>query len=393
MTIEEKLHDAMATVASHVEPPDSAWDAISADVARRTRTTGALGRSITILLAFVLSGGGFLGLWLVFHDENHVPPPTVRSTAPSPTVSATIDVGGPPRAIGAGPDGVWVVVNGQSGAPLLVRIDPSTDSVVRRIALPGFDATYLVAAEGSVWVTDVELRGTRLLRIDADTGSTIASIPVDGEARAAGAGAVWAIAAVHRGRAGSILKIDPGTNRVVATIDLPDHLVPTGVAIDGNTVWALGSRRITHENPVGTSKLVQIDAQKDQVVAVIAVDASADLLAAGGGSVWLEAPDSTVIRVDGTTGSVEKSPSRIPGGFRPFAATSEGVWFIGSKIPDVNGRGMTLVSHLDPKTMTVDGSVPIPEGINGAVPPSATIDPAGVIWVSGSNSDVTRVNP
>ncbi|MDP9206482.1 MAG: hypothetical protein M3P12_13680 [Gemmatimonadota bacterium] len=390
MTIEDRLRAQLRKVAGNVLPPAFAWDEIQNGVTKTGPTSSARWRLLTILLALAISAGAFAGLWLAFRPPTHVQHQVSGPTVPSPSLAATIDVGGPPSAITAGTDGVWVLVGADGGASHveLVRIDPSSNQVDQRLAIPS-SATSLVDGAGSLWVTAGSAgTDTMLLRIDPATGSTIASIPVDGEVRTAGAGAIWAVGASRHGSS-AIVKIDPDTNHVAA-IAVPT--TATAVAVDGDSVWVLESD--ASGNAVGPSELLRIDPQTNQITATIPVDASAGLLAAGGGSVWLERPDSMAIRVDEKTGTIEGSPIPIAGGFAPIGARADGVWFIGSNITDVKTQGgMLLVSHLNPATNSVDGWVDIPAGIAWKNPPSASIDPTGVIWIAGVSKSVTRVNP
>ena len=79
--------------------------------------------------------------------------------------------------------------------------------------------------------TSTPATDARPRRADADTG-TVAAIAVDGTPLriVATAGAVW-VAAGLRG----IVRIDPRTNEVVATVDTP--IAPDGLAFDGTTLW------------------------------------------------------------------------------------------------------------------------------------------------------------
>ncbi|MDP9203300.1 MAG: hypothetical protein M3P26_15405 [Gemmatimonadota bacterium] len=392
MSIEERLRATMRKVVGDVEPASSALDEIEGLLANRRTGSNALLRSLTILLALLVSTGTFGWLWLAFHPTSENERSIAGTTNVRPSVIATIELGGPPRAIAASSLGTWVVVGAPEGTSndQLVEIDQSTNDVGLRVSLPG-TATYLVEGSGSIWVSVAENAGTRLLRIDPTTGSTIASIPLDGEVRAAGAGAVWAVGAFHRDRAAVILKIDPATNSVAATISLPEGPnTATAIAVDGNVVWALESDVVS--DVVGSSQLVRIDPETERVIGTIDVRAEPDLLVAAAGNVWA-AGSGTAIHVDERSGTNEVLPLTFPGGFAPFAAASEGVWFIGSDTLDVSGEeGMASVSHLDSTTGSVDGSVNISEGVASAVPPSASLDPAGDIWVAGIHTSVMRVS-
>ena len=117
---------------------------------------------------------------------------------------------------------VWsLAADGQSG--YLYRIDPATNTITKEIDLPAGTPTGddllsgggLVVAAGSLWVP--EAFRDQVLRIDPLTGRILRRIPTTGrlsDQLAAGGGSVW----VNQNEAGSVARIDPGSNTVVATI-------------------------------------------------------------------------------------------------------------------------------------------------------------------------------
>ncbi len=124
--------------------------------------------------------------------------------------------------------------------------EPATPKVIGTYRVAS-GLSSLASGFGAVWTAD-PIRN-EVLRIDPGTRRVVARIPVGGEARVAtGAGAVWAIAGdlQYGGDQGPIrlLRIDPETDRVVARIPMRTPagapFAPVDLQIDGDAVWAIG---------------------------------------------------------------------------------------------------------------------------------------------------------
>jgi sugar lactone lactonase YvrE len=106
----------------------------------------------------------------------------------------------------------------------------------------------MVLASGSLWVTG---RGTDLLRVDPSTGAVQATIEIGAggtDVRAAG-GSIWVTAPTTdedlRGNPflDRLLRVDPGTNTIVETIRPTGRVVVTGTAVTGSTLWIADNER------------------------------------------------------------------------------------------------------------------------------------------------------
>jgi hypothetical protein len=159
-----------------------------------------------------------------------------------------------------------VVITAVAAIALISRAEQrpvSAPKVVAQLTL-GESLGSPVAAYGSVWVSDAS--GERLLRIDPDSRAVIARLPVHGEASvAAGAGALWVLQTGPPGRPlhgrpagaqhrGPLLRVDPSSNRVTASIELrtPQGRGVTGIRVlaDPGDVWVTtpeGALRIDPE--------------------------------------------------------------------------------------------------------------------------------------------------
>ena len=135
------------------------------------------------------------------------------------------------------------------------RVDLETGDIVASVDVPT-GPRELIVFEGDVWVACDE--GGVVARIDGDTSTVIATIdagwrPVN---LAGGEGAVWV-----RNYNRRLLRIDPATNTVVATVVARNEGVAgpadTGVAVGGGSAWMVVSNGIGRVDPA-TNEIVQV---------------------------------------------------------------------------------------------------------------------------------------
>jgi YVTN family beta-propeller protein len=145
----------------------------------------------------------------------------------------------------------------------VARVDPATRRVVARVAhtfnfQEAISGGWIDGDAGAVWVTDYVR--DELLRIDPATNSVVATIMVGPNPAgvAVGGGAVWV--ANHHGR--SVSKIDPATNRIVATIPIGDQTAPVEVGPQ-SLVYAAGVWLIAPED--GAFAVERLDPATDKV--------------------------------------------------------------------------------------------------------------------------------
>lgn len=144
---------------------------------------------------------------------------------------------------------------------------------------------------GAVWVQNIWT--AEILRIDPATNEVIATIPTgpsdfNNTSLAIGAGSLWI---EDGGDAGTVERIDPATNTIVATTAVLG-LDQSSLAADDTGVWALFVR---------SSLLVRIDPLTLETRTLeIAAPAGVTI---GGGSVWVTTAagsPNTVIRITPT---------------------------------------------------------------------------------------------
>ena len=193
---------------------------------------------------------------------------------------------------------------------------------------------------------------------DLDTGSG---------ALAVGADAIW----VTDAQDDAILRVDPETLKIVATIPVGD--TPLGVEVTSGAVWVV--------NRDGT--VSRIDPNTDEVVAEIVVGLVGDLIATRD-ALWLSAEtdrlaDHSLRRIDLVTN--EQSTVSLPGLRRPTAidAEDDAIW--------MTDRFQGTLTRLDPTTG--GGGQPIElEADAGRI---AASGPA--VWVASSNETILRIDP
>jgi hypothetical protein len=222
------------------------------------------------------------------------------------------------------------VVPGRPVVAARIRLDrPFTDVDV------GFGATW-VASQGA------------LLRIDPGTNRVVAAIPtpVSGESAsiAFGEGAVW----VTSGQAnGVVYRIDPAANRVTAAIGVPGGAF--GIVVAAGAVW------VTQFLPEPDPGIVaRIDARSNRLLAPVEVPNMPGAIRSGSDAIWVTSR-FTVSRIDPHSGAVTQ-PLRRVGDVRAVGAGS--LWGTYANSADDAG-----VQRVNPGTGRVVATIRIPYGV------------------------------
>jgi virginiamycin B lyase len=222
-------------------------------------------------------------------------------------------------------DAVWV---SSSRVNQVSQLVPATGQVglIAHVQLPCSGLAY---GWGSVWVPSCGSH--EVVRVDEKTGKATATIPTDPANSEGGItigdGSVWLVTKPSR-----LVRIDPTTNAVIKTLDLPAG--SENPAFGGGFVWVSSSTG---------NALLKIDPRTNKIASTIPVGPGPRFLTVGDGSVWtLNQGDGTISRVDMTTGKVVATvPCGIPG-FGGEVSYGDGyVWATMFDFP---------VTQVDPKT-------------------------------------------
>ena len=296
-----------------------------ATVARVDATRGRVVRTISTGAAPTGLAAGADAVWAVGPDGvvQRIDPRFEAVVAPIHTFKpGSLLVGGlAAGAVAVGNGGVWAATGGNGATPYLYRIDPHSNTVVKRLAT-GNAPSGVATAFGSTWVSDGYENS--VARVDS-SNVVLESIPVGAvghgpSAIAVGAGAVWVVESLDD----RIVRIDPQTNSVVTTIPVGHY--PTGVAVGEGAVWVANG----HGGTVS-----RIDPRTNRVVRTIRVGSSPAGVVVAQGSVWVttqalaEVPTvgkGGTLRVDWNApqgGDPKTDPALYPDSFVSYATCAK----------------------------------------------------------------------
>jgi ABC-type branched-subunit amino acid transport system substrate-binding protein/DNA-binding beta-propeller fold protein YncE len=224
--------------------------------------------------------------------------------------------------IAAGAGAVWVGTGqGEGGnwTSMVNRIDPATNAITQMTNLPpeasGGDRfvinggyPQMALGVGALWATG----GGFVVRIDPESGKSVATVEADASRIAAGREGVWYISAFD---AGAVTRINPRTNRTGRVIDVGDATL-SGIAVGAGSVWVTAAREgvVFRIAPGGSAAITPID-----------VGTGVSYIAYGAGAVWAaNYVDGTLSRIDPKTNAVV---ARTPiGAVQSLAAGAGSAW-------------------------------------------------------------------
>ena len=252
------------------------------------------------------------------------------------SIAATIALGCEGGAVAIGGGSVWVVPHLDRVA---LRIDPATNRVADRISLgdrgPGAE---IDGTDDMVWasVSSPSFDFERLVRIDPASGRVIASVDAPAELPVIGAGAVWATGP------DGIYRIDPKDNSV-AVIQAGDCWVVT-----------LDDRAFC----VGPGGIVSIDAATNTTTKLPGEQVGRPIIAFDG-LIW-GVNGSSLWAVDPTTGlrSVDLEPPQGSATWAADAVVLDGaLWATAGTLPD---SAPDRLVRIDPVSSRIDCVLEIP---------------------------------
>lgn len=226
------------------------------------------------------------------------------------------------------PDSVWV---SSSRVNQVSQLLPETGQVglAAHVLLPCSGLAY---GWGAIWAPSCGSHD--LERIDEKTGKAVASIPADPANSeggiTVGAGSVWLVAKPNR-----LVRINPKTNTISATIQLPDG--SENPAFGDGFVWVSATSQ---------NALIKVDPASNRIVATIPVGPKPRFLTVGAGSVWtLNQGDGTISRVEMKTNKrLATIACGVPGEGGEITYGGGSVWATMFDFP---------ITRVDPQTNTV----------------------------------------
>jgi ABC-type branched-subunit amino acid transport system substrate-binding protein len=253
------------------------------------------------------------GVWMLDAEDETVS----RLDPDTGKVLDGFDTPSNPTELAAGAGAVWVGNTSEFGATDRVsRVDPESTAITRTVRLPAppgppattFSAGFpgIAVGAGAVWASNPD--GT-VSRIDPGTGRIVATIEVEAKTIAVGDGGVWLVADDN-----TVTRIDPRTNRVADRIEVGSNLL-TAVAVGAGAVWATSEEGL----------LWRIEPGPRPVTRTIDVGTGVAYVAFGDGAVWTANwADGTVSRVDPRTNAVTDSVE--VGAAQSLAAGAGSAW-------------------------------------------------------------------
>jgi streptogramin lyase len=285
----------------------------------------------------------------------------------------TITLGIPPRAVHRTPHRRSSARATRCAVAVLVAVLAGCSSTPRHVGDTGLDTSPISASTQSPTITHSATVGppTRVVQpsglaspseAKALPAGVLASIPVAGTGPnpiITAYGSVW----VGSHRAQTLERIDPSTNRVIATIDIGQDACLPMVALNGEIMIAFCD---------DSTREVVVNAKTNQVVGSIA---SAGVFGLEGGDVWAASPDATRLeRLDPSnyrvlaTVAAPGEEGTVGGGF---------VWVADKPFDSEAYAGR--IEKVDPKTNRVVATLRTPA--TGLYMYMVYID--GIIWMKG----------
>lgn len=234
---------------------------------------------------------GFGSMWVV----NYRPSRVSRIDTATNKVTANIALG-PNGCLGLVVTETRVFVP-TCGDGVINEVDPSKDSVVRRLTAPirrGREGAIAVA-NGALWIPDnvSDSNSSTVIRLNVETGTIDARVTTGARSDVvvAGFGSIWVSSSAEN----VVVRIDPATNRVLARIGVGRS--PKFMTAGEGALWV--------QNRFDGS-VSRIDPSSNREVARVAAWAPtpAGDIAANGGAVWLSVDGSPVIRIDPRSNTV-----------------------------------------------------------------------------------------
>lgn len=207
---------------------------------------------------------------------------TVRHLASDGSVTATVTTpSSAPCGLAVAGSLLWIIDQSDGKGVVVSTADGAVQQHLATGALAGFATT----AYGSVWVGDFEGTTGLVHRLPVShTGptSTVKS-GLGPIALASGDGSIW----VTNANANTVSRIDPATDKVIATVQLPGA-APTGVLVTADGVWVAGYQ---------TNALYRIDPSTNTVLGTLTLPGPGQGIVSVGGHLWVTVSTGDLVEI------------------------------------------------------------------------------------------------
>ena len=274
---------------------------------------------------------------------------------------------------------------------------PSSGHDVTYVELPGGIPQDVAVGEGAVWVASGRGDGGSILRVDPETNRIVAVIDVEGHhpnRLAVADGVVWATTGGEG--SGAILRVDASTNRLVQIIRVPGG--PEDIVVVDGAPW------VSTLLPLEQGRILRLDPQTNELSTIARLDRGVSDLAAGAGAVWAVAgggKEGQVVKVHPGTGEVLSTLQLDNRNYWNRIAAGEGSVWVASQIPE--GAGNEIGRERGDENLTVDGVSVVkidPVTVEVDREPSLVgygysfiAVGAGAVWVWHGGNEVSRIDP
>ena len=286
--------------------------------------------------------------------------PETPEALPSPVASTATSSGASPSA----------------SAPTGDSIDDRAEASLENVA---GEPDWPLEGFGSIWALAPDQEEPAMLRLDPATNEIVASIPLPGQ-RCQGStvteDAIWACVTA------GVVRIDPETNAITGEVPFETGQVWGRLAYGSGSVWAIG---VGDDIP---NQLIRIDPAAMTATA-IPLGHGAVSLAYGFDAAWVTASqDGLVLRIDPETEEVTEHATGLE---RPFTivAGPDSLWVTLFGSEDLAPDEATVV-RIDPD----DGSA-----VTGIATGAASLGKGGLwatdedVWVRAPDTFLTRIDP
>ena len=225
-----------------------------------------------------------------------------------------------------------------------------------------------------MWVSKSESRS--VLRIDPSSNRVLATIPVGSDPELGigiGLGYVW----IADPKDHTLTQIDPRSNKIVRAIPVNLADDPEGsVGVGEGSIWLL-----TNENGNDSGTLARLDAVSGKVTASIKVKPKSHAVMVALGAVWVTSTGTgTVVRIDPRTNAVvaEITVHSLP---RFLAAGAGSIWVL--------TQGDGTLARIDPRSNRVLATIEV--GVPGDGGDLSIGE--DYVWVSAEGVPLSQIDP